>query len=196
MTHEHVLELVRQVNGALALVSWPFIVYEALGKLASLPDLKTKLDLRRDEIFSAIILDIEDAMRPFWPVPRSRRLVAEDGTEEIVWDWPTVLSDDARDAVRNCMARNEKLSVQAAKIRGLAGRVLAWDKLTFRCILCTAVLALFGLATWFFDEGMPERIATAAIVIPLIPAILALGAAATRQTYMQRAHDAIIKEEE
>jgi hypothetical protein len=56
-------------------------------------------------------------------------------------------------------------------------------------------LALFGLATWFFDEGMPERIATAAIVVPLIPAILALAAAATRQTYMQRAHDAIIKEE-
>jgi len=174
MTHEHVLELVKQVNGALALVSWPFITYEALGKSASLPDLKNKLDLRRDEIFSTIILDIEDAMRPFWPVPRSRRLVSEDGTEEIVWDWPTVLSDDARDAVRNCIAKNERLSVQAAKIRGLAGRVLAWDKLTFRCILCTAVLALFGLAIWFFDEGMPERVATAAIVVPLIPAILGL----------------------
>jgi hypothetical protein len=196
MTHEHLLELVEQVNGALALVSWPFIIYEALGKSASMPDLKTKLDLRRDEILSTIILDIEEAMRPFWPVPRERRLVSKDGTEEsTVWDWPTVLSDDARDAVRNCMAKNERLSVQAAKIRGLAGRVSAWDKVTFRCILCAAVLALCGLATWFFYDGMTERVATVAIIVPLSPAILALAAAATRQTYMQKANDAIIEEE-
>lgn len=196
MTHELLLELVKQVNGWLALVSWPFIIYEALGKSASMPDLKNKLDLRRDEIFSTIILDIEDAMRPFWPVPRERRFVSKDGTEEsTVWDWPKVLSDDARDAVRNCMAKNERLSVQAAKIRRLAGRVSTWDKLTFRCILCAAVLALCGLATWFFYEGMPDRIATAAIIVPLFPAVLALAAATTRQTYMQKANDAIIQED-
>jgi hypothetical protein len=196
MTYEHLLELVKQVNGALALVSWPFIVYEAMGKSASVRDLKDKLDLRRDEIFSTIILDIEEAMRPFWPAPRARRIVSEDGTEETVWDWPTVLSDDARDAVRNSIAKNEGLSVRAAEIRGLASRVSAWDKVTFRCILSAAIFALLGLGSWFFYEGMSERVATAAIIIPLFPAILALAAAATRQTYMHRANDAIIQEDE
>ena len=57
-------------------------------------------------------------------------------------------------------------------------------------------MALLGLASWFFDEGMPDHIATAAIIIPLFPAILALAAAATRQTYMHRANDAIIQEDE
>ncbi|MFZ0802055.1 MAG: hypothetical protein WBQ09_14015 [Terriglobales bacterium] len=196
MTHEHLLELVSQVNGALALVSWSFIVYEALGKSAPVRDLKDKLDLRRDEIFSTIILDIEEAMRPFWPTPRARRQVSEDGTEKIVWDWPTVLSDDARDAVRNCIAKNEGISVRAAEIRGLAGRVSAWDKVTFRCVLCAALMALLGLASWFFYEGMPDHIATAAIIIPLFPAILALAAAATRQTYWHRANDAIIQDDQ
>jgi hypothetical protein len=167
-----------------------------MGKSASMPDLKNKLDLRRDEIFSTIILDIEEAIHPFWPVPRERHLVSKDGTEESIdWVWPKVLSDDARDAVRNCMAKNERLSVQAARIRGLAGRVSAWDKVTFRCILCTALLAFLGLVLWFCYEGMSNRVATFAIIVPLFPAILALAAATTRQTYMQKANDAIIEEE-
>jgi hypothetical protein len=217
MTHERLLELVVQVNGALTLVSWPFIIYEAMGKSASAPELKSKLDLRRDQILGTIILDIEEAIQPFWPTPRrrdisaggevtpmaalalavgpgDRRVVSVDEDASAVWDVPTVLSDEARDAVRNCLAKNERLSVQAAGIRRLASRIWKWDKLTFRCTLCTATLALCSLALWFFYEGMTDRLATFAVTVPLSPAILALAAAATRQTYIQKANDAIIEE--
>jgi hypothetical protein len=196
MTHERLLELVVQVNGVLTLVSWPYLIYDAPGKSTSTPELKAKLSLRRDQILSAIILDIEESMRPFWPVSRERRSVSETGEELTVLEVPTVLSDDARDAVRDCLAKNERLSVQAARIRGLAGRVSAWDKVTYRCVLCTAVLAFFGLALWFLCQDMSVRLATTAVIMPLVPTVLALGAAAVRQTYHQRANDALIKEEE
>ena len=49
---------------------------------------------------------------------------------------------------------------------------------------------------WFFYDGMSDHTAKLAIVIPISAAALALVAAATRQIYMHRANDAIVKEEE
>jgi hypothetical protein len=192
MTHERLLELVGQVNGALTGVSWPFIIYEALSKSSAAPDLKTKLDLRRGQILSSIVLEIEETLRPFWPRSASRIIVEPEYNEEA----SRVLSDGAMDALRGCLVENESLSVQASKIRTLAGKVLRWDSVCYWLTFSTAVLALAGLAVWFLYDGMTDRIAKLAIVIPALPAILALAAAATRQVYMQEASNAIVKEEE
>jgi hypothetical protein len=57
------------------------------------------------------------------------------------------------------------------------------------------VLSLAGLITWYFYESMGDRTAQLAIAVPLMPAVIALFAAATRQTYIHKVNDAIIKED-
>src|SRR5213083_571518 len=127
MTHEPLVVLVAQVNGALTMVSWPFIIYEALGKSASTPDLKAKLDLRRGQILSSIVFEIEETLRPYWPRSASRIIVEPEYNEEPA----TVLSEGAKDAIRACVAENEEPSMRAAKMRGLAGKVLTWDRVCY-----------------------------------------------------------------
>ncbi len=192
MTHEHLLELVKQVNGSLTLGSWPYVIYQALGKSASVPELKAKLDLRRDQLLGAVILEIEEAMRPFWPRSASRIIVEPEYNEMPA----TVLSDSAKDAIRACLTKNEALSMRAAKIKGLAGKVLTCDSVLYFLAFCTGLLALGGLILLFSYDAMSDRTAKLAIVIPVSPAVLALIAAATGQVYRHRANNAIIEEAE
>jgi hypothetical protein len=190
MTHARLVELVAQVNGALTLMSWPFILYHVLGKSVAAPDLKARLDLRRGQIISSIVLDIEETLRPYWPRAASRIYVEPGYGEELT----TVLSDAAKDAIRGCLADNEGLSLQAASLKGLASKVLAWDRACYWLLFCTAVLAPVALVLWFFCEGMSDRIAKLAIVVPILPAVLAVAAATERQVHMYRANNAIIEE--
>ena len=192
MTHEPLVSLVAQSNGVLMTLSWPFIMYEALGKAASTLDLKAKLDLCRGQILSSIVFEIEETLQPYWPRVASRIILEPEYHEET----STALSDGAKDAIRACLVENEHLSVRAARIRGLAAKVLSWDRVCYWFTVCTAMLALCGLVLWFFYTGMSDSTAKFAIGIPLSPAVLALLAAATRQIYVHRANDAIIKEEE
>ena len=66
MTHERLLELVWQVDVALATSCAGFVLYEAVSKSASSTDLKSKLDLKRSELLRSTILEIEEALRPYW----------------------------------------------------------------------------------------------------------------------------------
>lgn len=195
MTHERLLELVVQWNAGLALIGVPFVLYEHLAKSASVPDLKAKLDPLCDRILRSVVVEIEETLRPYWP-RRASRIIVNPEDDSYDEQPPTVLSDAAKDAIRDCLAENEGLSVRAARIRGLAGKVLRWEGVLYGCSFCTEALALAGLALWWFYDGMSDRVARLAIIVPTSPAVLALMAAAARQIYMHRANDAIIKEEE
>jgi hypothetical protein len=78
-------------------------------------------------------------------------------------------------------------------MRGLASRVSYWNKFTYGSVLATELLAVSALALWFFYARMSDGMATAAIVVPVVPACLAFVGAAIRQVYLQRANDAIIE---
>lgn len=191
MTHDRLLQLVSQVDGALAVASWPFILWDKIGKSAPAPDLKTKLDLRRDQIFSSIVLAIETTLRPYWPRTASRIILEPEYKEEAAM----VLSDDARDALADCIAEHEGLTMRAGIMRGLAHKVSRWDQVCYWCIFITAILALVGLVMWYFYETMGDKTARAAIAVPLAFATLALLAAGIRQIYIHRVNNAIIKED-
>lgn len=65
MTHERLLELVWQVDVALAMSCGAFVLYEAVSKAASSTDLKSKLDLKRSQLLSSSILEIEETLTSF-----------------------------------------------------------------------------------------------------------------------------------
>jgi hypothetical protein len=191
MTHDRLLELVWQVDVALAVSSGAFILYEAFAKSAPTLDLKSKLDLRRDQLLSSTIAEIEETLRPYWPQSASRIILEPEFKQETA----TVFSDDAKDALRDCLGESDDLR-QAGKMRGLAMKVLRWDRICYWCTFSTVVLAIIGLGTRFFYDGMSDHIAECAFIIPASPAVLALLASAKRQVHVHRANDAIVKEDE
>jgi hypothetical protein len=191
MTHERLLELVWQVDVVLATSSGAFILYEAFAKSASTPDLKSKLDLCRDGLLSAVIVEVEDTLRPYWPQSASRIIIEPEFKQEA----STVFSDDARDALRDCLAKSDDLH-HAVKIRGLAMKVSRWDRICYWCIASVAILAIIGLVVWFFYDGMSDRVAECAIAIPAFPVVLGILSALQRQVHVHRANDAIVKEDE
>ena len=191
MTHERLLELVWQVDIALAMSCGVFVLYEAVSKAAASTDLKSKLDLKRSQLLSSTTLEIEEALRPYWSARASRIILEPEFKEETT----TVFSDDARDALQNCLDESDCLR-QAVKIRGMAMRVSRWDRICYWCIATTAILAIVGLAVRFFYDGMSDRVAESAIFIPASPAVLGILSAVKRQVHVHRANDAIVQENE
>jgi hypothetical protein len=191
MTHELLLELVWQVDVALAMSCGAFVLYEAVSKSASSTDLKLKLDLKRSQLLSSTILEIEEALRPYWSARASRIILEPEFKEET----PTVFSDDAKDALRDCLDESDCLR-KAIKIRGMAMRVSRWDRICYWCLATTAILAIIGLAVRFFYDGMSDRVAESAILIPASPAVLGILSAVRRQVHVHRANDAIVQENE
>ena len=191
MTHERLLELVWQVDVALAMSCGAYVLYEAVSKSASSTDLKSKLDLKRNQLLSTTIIEIEDALRPYWPIKASRILVEPEFEEETT----TAFSDDAKDALRDCLDDSDCLR-RALRIRGMAMRVSRWDRICYWCLASTAILAIVGLLVRFFYDGMSDRIAEYAIFIPASPAALGILSAVRRQVYVHKANDAIVQEDD
>jgi hypothetical protein len=191
MTHERLLELVWQVDVALAASCGAFILYEAVSKSASLTDLKSKLDLKRSQLLSSTILEIEEVLRRNWPARASGIIVEPEFKEET----PAVLSDDAKDALQNCLEESECLR-KAVRTRGMAMKVSWWDTICFWCLATTAILAIIGLVVRFLYDGMSDRVAESAIFIPASPAVLGILSAVKRQVHVHRANNAIVQEDE
>ena len=191
MTHERLLELVWQVDIALAMSCGAFVLYEAVSKSASSTELKSKLDLKRSQLLSSAILAIEETLRPYWSARASRIIIEPEFREET----PTVLSDDAKNALTNCLDESDCLR-KAVKMRGMAMKVSRWDRICYWLLATTAILAIIGLAVRFFYEGMSDRVAESAIFIPASPAVVGVLAALRRQIHVHRAHDAIVQEDE
>jgi hypothetical protein len=191
MTHERLLELVWQVDVALAMSCGGFVLWEAVSKSASSTDLKSKLDLKRSQLLSSTILEIEEVLRPYWSARASRIIIDPEFKEES----PTVFSDDAKDALTNCLDESDCLR-KAVKIRGMAMKVSRWDRICYWCLASTAILAIAGLLLRFLYEGMSDHVAEFAIFIPSSPAVLGILSAVKRQVHVHRANDAIVQEDE
>ena len=191
MTHERLLELVWQVDVPLAMSCGAFVLYEAVSKSASSMDLKSKLDLKRDQLLSSTIREIEEALRPYWSARASRIILEPKFKEETL----TVFSDDAKGALQNCLDESHCLR-KAVKIRGMAMRVSRWDRICYWCLATTAILAIIGLAVRFFYDGMSDQVAESAIFIPASPVVLGILSAMKRQVHLHRANDAIVQEDE
>jgi hypothetical protein len=190
MTHERLLELVWQVDVVLATSCAGFVLYEAVSKSASSTDLKSKLDLKRNELLRSAILEIEEALRPYWSWRASRIIIDPEFKEET----PTVFSDDAKDALTNCLDESDCLR-KVVKIRGMAMKVSRWDRICYWCLATTAILAIGGLLLRFFYDGMSDRVAESAIFIPASPAVFGILSALRRQVHVHRANDAIVEED-
>lgn len=189
--HDSLLKLVVQVNGAIAVISWPFALYEALNKKASAVDLKSKLSLRRAQLLGEIASRIGEVILPFWP--RSTGRIIFDPSYNV--EAPTSLSDDARDAVTTCLGECEILFLRAWRVKTLSRRVFAMDRLLYWLIYCTAGASLLGLSAWFFMKNMSDTAAKTAIVAPVSVILLALVCAGIRQAFIQNAEHEIISEE-
>jgi hypothetical protein len=191
MTHERLLELVWQVDVLLATSCGAFVLYEAVSKSAASTELKSKLDLKRSQLLSSVVLEIEETLHPYWSARASRIILEPEFKEET----PSVLSDDAKDALTNCLDESDCLR-RAVKIRGIAMKVSRWDRICYWLLATTAILAIIGLAVRFFYDGMSDRVAESAIIIPASPAVIGILSAVRRQVHVHRAHDAIVQEDE
>jgi hypothetical protein len=190
MEGQQLADLVVRVNAAIAVLSWPFVIYEVLSKAPSIADLKTRLDLKRNQIFAAAVGEIEIALRPFWPRTAVHIIVEPEYREEQVG----IFSDAANDAVRDCLADCELSFNTAARLRRILKRIAFWDKFTFWAVVCAAVLSLLALVIWFFFPSMPPVAAKTAIGVPVATVVIALIAATCRQRYLQEANDAILED--
>jgi hypothetical protein len=191
MTHERLLELVWQVNVALAMSCGAFVLYEAVSKSASPADLKSKLDLKRSQLFSSAVFEIEEALRPFWSARASRIIIEPEFREET----PAFLSDEAKDALKGCLNDSNCLR-NAVRIRGMAKTVSRWDRICYWCLATAAMLAILGLGVRLFFDSMSDGFAECVILVPASPAILGILSAVKRQIHVHRANDAILQEDD
>jgi len=187
-----IIKLVADVNAGLAVLTWPFVIYEVFSKSAPVSTLKSNLDFRRDQLLLLVTLRIEQALQPFWPKTTSLIVVEPEYRIET----PSVFSDAAKDAVKECLDRAESLLSRAAHVRRLARRVLLMDQITYWLVYATAAESFLFLVLWFFVGGMSYLVAIIAIGSPVLTALLAFVAAGARQIFHYEAQREIAGEDE
>lgn len=190
MSNAELVKLVSQVNASLALVTWPFVIYDVFSKSAPVNDLRSNLAIRRGQLLNLVTERIETALQPFWPKTTSVIIVEPDYRIETT----SVFSDAAADAVRECLSRAESLLSRAARARSLAAFILLLDRVTYWLVYITGLQSLICLLVWFFASSMSDLAARMAVVSPLATASASLIAAGIRQIYHHKAQREIADE--
>ena len=81
--HEELVNLVTRVNTTLAILSWPFVLYEVFAKNPAIADFQARLELKRDKLLGLVVLDMADRLRPYLPQRASKIIIEpEFKTEE------------------------------------------------------------------------------------------------------------------
>ena len=189
--HDTLLKLVAQVNGALALISWPFVLYEVFTKHPGIADLKERIDQRRNELLGSVVFDLSDCLKQYLPQRTSIIVVEPDYGEE----HSEGLSEAAIGEMKTSLESNEKSLHAAIKLRGIAPRVLALDRCGYWLIFCTAVESLGALITWVFVEKMSDRLAMFLLGFPIVTAVFALTVAGVRQGLIHSAQRLLVGNE-
>lgn len=186
--HDATINLVATVNGALALVSLPFVLYEVFTKHPAITQMKEKLDQRRSQLLRLVVSDLAEKLRPYLP-ETTGRIVVEPIYRE---DRPPNLSEDAMDEMQACLESNEKALSAAIKLRGFASRVLRLDRIGYWLIFATAVESIGALITWFLYRSMSDRIAICLLATPILTASVALICAGIRQSLIHVAQHMLV----
>jgi hypothetical protein len=189
LDHATLLALVPKVNGAIALLSCPFALYEALSKKADVADLKVRIDLCADRLLALTVSTIEEALMPFWPRSVTRIIIEPQVQIELT----AALSEAARDALTNCLRKNGSDYINAIKLRQLPKKIHRFDRSLYWTIFATAFFSLIALANWCVSSDMSDLEAKIAIFGPGMLLVLSLGIAGARQSYIQHAEGRIIE---
>jgi hypothetical protein len=192
MSHAELIKLVATVNSGLALLTWPFVIYEVFSKSVPINTLKSNLDVRRGQLLLLVTLRIEQVLQPFWPKTTSRILVEPEYRIET----PVIFSESARDAVKECLERAESLLSRAARVRTICRHILLLDQITYWLVYGVAAESALCLILWFFAGAMSDQVGLLAIGGPVFTALLAFLSAGGRQTYHYKAQREIAREDE
>ena len=191
IAHDEIVKLVAQVNGALALLSCPFVLYDVLTKNPSIISFQDRVQLKRDKLMGLVVLDMADRLRPYLPQRASKIIIEpEFRTEE-----SSSLSDEAIEEMKECLESHERVIGTASSLKTVASRVLTMDKWMYSLIFLIAVESIGALASWVLMKQMGHLVALAFLAIPLFTAFLALVCAGLRQRLIYRAQTLLVSEE-
>ena len=192
LSNEALLELVPRINAAIALVSCPFALYEALSKKAAVADLKDKLDLRADQLIATIVSTLEEALLPHWPRSITTLIIEPSLSFAIT----PGLSEAARDALTKCItAKIEFYFKRLTSVRRLAGKVLLFDRALYWLIFATAVVSCLTLLFWVFGTASTPSLVKCEILTPSGFLACSLLIAGVRQSYIQACERQMIQDE-
>ncbi len=190
--HDALVKLVAQVNGILALISWPFVLYEVFTKHPAVAQLKEKIEQRRNELLGFVILDLVESLKPYLP-QRTSIIVVEPAYGETQSE---NLSDAAIGEMKACLESNEKSLNKANRLRGMVPKILTLDRWVYRLIFCICLESLAALITWVFSQDMSTGIAIILLGVPTISAILTLMCAGARQRLIYSVQELLVDEED
>ncbi|SRR6266849_7524814 len=188
MQHDEIVKLVEQVNVALALLSWPFVLYEVFTKHPSVIAFKERVDLKRSQIMGLVVLDMADRLRSQLP-RRTGRIIVEPGDEI---DETPRLSDTAIAEMQSCLESHEDQLTAAASLKRIAVIILKLDKWMYWLLFSIAAESVGSLICWFSMSGMSDRFAITLLTIPLLTALIALLCAGRRQRLVYEAQMHIV----
>jgi hypothetical protein len=190
LDHTSMLALVPRVNGPIALVSFPFALYEALSKKANVAELKVRIDLRADQLLALTVSYVEETLMPFWPRSITRIIIEP----HVQFESTTALSEAARDALTNCLRKNSADYIKAVNIRLIPKKIHRFDRLLYWTIFCTAAFSACALVTYILSVDMTDAKAKVAIVGPGLLLLFSLGIAGARQSYIHLAKAGLLNE--
>lgn len=160
---EALVGLVPKVNAALALASWPYVLYEGFTKHPHISDQCERLALRRSQILGEVSFDIAERIGPFLPRTTTRIIIEATAEDDV----SPRLSDDAIGEIKTCLESHERAISIAVGIPGLTSRMLRTDTMRFCFIFAAGLESVAALIVWGLIPAISGWLARVLIGLPI-----------------------------
>lgn len=193
-----VVEVTRLLGVAFMAASWPFVVFDSLGKTVDVVGLKSKLDLREARLTAIVIGVMEVSLAPSMGTDLSSigiELGFDPGFDEGFASAPQSLSDTAKDSLVVALRRCDYILADIFRIRHLPERVSRLNRRIYSSSLGVAIMASLATGCCWFLPDMHRGFAWAILTSLLLSVTVTVTFAVIRQRQVHDATQAIIDED-
>jgi hypothetical protein len=182
------IELARNADAAMCLVAVGYVVFDSFSKRVDVASLKKELDLRRGQLISKVIGDLEKILGPSLAAGRPS-YDFEDGE---VSPPLAILDESTRNALTEAIKQNEVYFFEIRLVRRLPREIQALNTLIFWLVMGVAVVSGLCLCNLLFWSVSPS-ILWIHLLMPSVVVIATAVAAGLRHLKVQNAEKQILK---
>jgi len=189
--HDQIVSLVVRSNAALALISWPFSLYDVFAKGPAVTPFQERLELKRKKLIVGVVLDMGDRLQPYLPQRASKIIIHPDYRAEEPWR----LSEEAIEDMKSCLESHDDSLRAASLLKRIGSSVHRLHRRMYWMIFSIALESIIALTFGIFWKAMPTWLALALLGAPFLTATAAMICAGMRQRLIFRAEHHLLSEE-
>ena len=181
-------ELVRNADTAMCIAALGYVVFDSFSKRVDVSSLKKELDLRRSQLVSKVVNDIEKAVGPLLVAGQP----SYDFDDGVISQPLAILDENTRSGLTEVIKQNESYFFEIRLVSKLPIQIQTLNTIIFWLVMAVAIVSAGCVAELIFATVNPGFI-WVLIILPSIVVATTAAMAGVRHWKVQNAEKQILK---